>query len=356
MGGGCFSPAASTGAGRTPGIRHSLDVPIGPRGSPGRRRGTAGFRHPCEPPGPAGPHHCCYPHRVVPEATRPSPDVGGPRGRSPSAAGLLQAWRQRWEEDRRRLLLTAGSCATGPHCHQLLPKRGGSWGGRTPALLWEPLQKWSKTHLHRLLPRSHPTRASPPLVPHRTWSHQGLTSIGTSPEVVALQDLIFCFSSPEVVPPRPISISCSSDNIPPGSPLHQLLPRSGPTKTLLHRLLPRSGPTKTHLHRLLPRSGPTKTHLHWLLPRHHPTGMEAWRQCAHWLVAARVLPAGHRASSPGGQVWDLAQALRDGVLLCHLLNALLPRAVPPHDICPRPQMSQVRLGALGGGTGPGGRE
>ncbi|XP_035754323.1 proto-oncogene vav [Egretta garzetta] len=68
--------------------------------------------------------------------------------------------------------------------------------------------------------------------------------------------------------------------------------------------------------------------------------MEAWRQCAHWLVAARVLPAGHRASSPGGQVWDLAQALRDGVLLCHLLNALLPRAVPPHDICPRPQMSQ----------------
>ncbi|NXX76212.1 VAV protein, partial [Urocolius indicus] len=62
--------------------------------------------------------------------------------------------------------------------------------------------------------------------------------------------------------------------------------------------------------------------------------------CAHWLVAARVLPAGHRASSPGGQVWDLAQALRDGVLLCHLLNALLPRAVPPRDICPRPQMSQ----------------
>uniref|UniRef100_A0A663E7X2 Vav guanine nucleotide exchange factor 1 n=1 Tax=Aquila chrysaetos chrysaetos TaxID=223781 RepID=A0A663E7X2_AQUCH len=53
--------------------------------------------------------------------------------------------------------------------------------------------------------------------------------------------------------------------------------------------------------------------------------MEAWRQCAHWLVAARVLPAGHRASSPAGQVWDLAQALRDGVLLCHLLNALLPR-------------------------------
>ncbi|PKK17138.1 vav 1 guanine nucleotide exchange factor, partial [Columba livia] len=59
-----------------------------------------------------------------------------------------------------------------------------------------------------------------------------------------------------------------------------------------------------------------------------------------WLVAARVLPAAHRASGPEGHVWDLAQALRDGVLLCHLLNALLPRAVSPHDICPRPQMSQ----------------
>ncbi|XP_015706441.1 proto-oncogene vav-like, partial [Coturnix japonica] len=68
--------------------------------------------------------------------------------------------------------------------------------------------------------------------------------------------------------------------------------------------------------------------------------MELWRQCAHWLVTARVLPPGHRASSPMGQVWDLAQALRDGVLLCHLLNALLPNAVPLRDICPRPQMSQ----------------
>uniref|UniRef100_A0A8V5H1R8 Uncharacterized protein n=1 Tax=Melopsittacus undulatus TaxID=13146 RepID=A0A8V5H1R8_MELUD len=68
--------------------------------------------------------------------------------------------------------------------------------------------------------------------------------------------------------------------------------------------------------------------------------METWRQCAQWLVAARVLPGGHRASSSMGQVWDLAQALRDGVLLCHLLNALLPQAVPPRDICPRPQMSQ----------------
>uniref|UniRef100_A0A8C4JB25 Vav guanine nucleotide exchange factor 1 n=1 Tax=Dromaius novaehollandiae TaxID=8790 RepID=A0A8C4JB25_DRONO len=68
--------------------------------------------------------------------------------------------------------------------------------------------------------------------------------------------------------------------------------------------------------------------------------METWRQCTRWLVAARVLPPGHRANSPGGRVSDLAQALRDGVLLCHLLNTLLPHAVHPRDINPRPQMSQ----------------
>ncbi|XP_068778751.1 proto-oncogene vav [Struthio camelus] len=68
--------------------------------------------------------------------------------------------------------------------------------------------------------------------------------------------------------------------------------------------------------------------------------METWRQCVCWLVAARVLPPGHRANSPGGRVSDLAQALRDGVLLCHLLNTLLPHAVHPRDINPRPQMSQ----------------
>ncbi|KAM8793923.1 proto-oncogene vav [Eudromia elegans] len=68
--------------------------------------------------------------------------------------------------------------------------------------------------------------------------------------------------------------------------------------------------------------------------------METWRQCTQWLVAARVLPLGHRANSPGGRVSDLAQALRDGVLLCHLLNVLLPHAVHPRDINPRPQMSQ----------------
>lgn len=45
-----------------------------------------------------------------------------------------------------------------------------------------------------------------------------------------------------------------------------------------------------------------------------------------------------------GKVCDLAQALRDGVLLCQLLNNLLPQAVNLKEINLRPQMSQVSPG------------
>ncbi|CAF98144.1 unnamed protein product [Tetraodon nigroviridis] len=96
--------------------------------------------------------------------------------------------------------------------------------------------------------------------------------------------------------------------------------------------------------------------------------MELWRQCAAWLIDCRVLPDNHRVtwqsaqvsrplgsvahlqtsepppSAPASnlcrQVCDLAQALRDGVLLCQLLNNLLPQAVNLREINLRPQMSQ----------------
>ena len=38
---------------------------------------------------------------------------------------------------------------------------------------------------------------------------------------------------------------------------------------------------------------------------------------------------------------ELAQALRDGVLLCQLLNNLLPHAINLREVNLRPQMSQV---------------
>ncbi|OBS78300.1 hypothetical protein A6R68_19310 [Neotoma lepida] len=68
--------------------------------------------------------------------------------------------------------------------------------------------------------------------------------------------------------------------------------------------------------------------------------MELWRQCTHWLIQCRVLPPSHRVTWEGAQVCELAQALRDGVLLCQLLNNLLPQAINLREVNLRPQMSQ----------------
>nr|6NF1_A Chain A, Proto-oncogene vav [Homo sapiens] len=70
------------------------------------------------------------------------------------------------------------------------------------------------------------------------------------------------------------------------------------------------------------------------------SGSELWRQCTHWLIQCRVLPPSHRVTWDGAQVCELAQALRDGVLLCQLLNNLLPHAINLREVNLRPQMSQ----------------
>ncbi|MEQ2202850.1 Guanine nucleotide exchange factor vav3, partial [Xenoophorus captivus] len=70
--------------------------------------------------------------------------------------------------------------------------------------------------------------------------------------------------------------------------------------------------------------------------------MEYWRQCALWLINCKVLPANHRVTWESAQVFDLAQTLRDGVLLCHLLNNLKPQCINLKEINLRPQMSQVK--------------
>lgn len=71
--------------------------------------------------------------------------------------------------------------------------------------------------------------------------------------------------------------------------------------------------------------------------------MEEWRQCGRWLIDCKVLPANHRVVWPTSGVFDLAQALRDGVLLCQMLHNLSPGSVDLKEINFRPQMSQVRL-------------
>ncbi|KAM9324248.1 LOW QUALITY PROTEIN: guanine nucleotide exchange factor VAV2 [Gastrophryne carolinensis] len=68
--------------------------------------------------------------------------------------------------------------------------------------------------------------------------------------------------------------------------------------------------------------------------------MEEWRQCGRWLIDCKVLPPNHRVVLPSAVVFDLAQALRDGVLLCQLLHNLSPGSVDVKEINFRPQMSQ----------------
>uniref|UniRef100_A0A4W6C3I7 Vav guanine nucleotide exchange factor 2 n=1 Tax=Lates calcarifer TaxID=8187 RepID=A0A4W6C3I7_LATCA len=70
--------------------------------------------------------------------------------------------------------------------------------------------------------------------------------------------------------------------------------------------------------------------------------MEEWRQCGRWLIDCKVLPPNHRVVWPSAAVFDLAQALRDGVLLCQMLHNLSPGSVDLKEINFRPQMSQVR--------------
>ncbi|XP_052093575.1 proto-oncogene vav-like isoform X1 [Mytilus californianus] len=67
---------------------------------------------------------------------------------------------------------------------------------------------------------------------------------------------------------------------------------------------------------------------------------DEWRQCANWLVRCHILPDDHKTTGPDAAAFDLAQALRDGVLICHLLNNLSPNVVDLKDFSPRPQLSQ----------------
>lgn len=68
---------------------------------------------------------------------------------------------------------------------------------------------------------------------------------------------------------------------------------------------------------------------------------ELWRQCVRWLIEVGVLPRQHRTTFQHAQIFDLAQTLRDGVVLCNLLNVIKPGSVNLSNINIRPQMLQV---------------
>lgn len=83
---------------------------------------------------------------------------------------------------------------------------------------------------------------------------------------------------------------------------------------------------------------------------------ELWKQCGEWLVRLGVLPSNHRSSIsylcfkslspifritwPDATVQDLAYALRDGVLLCHLLHTIDPASVDMRLVNQRPSLAQ----------------
>lgn len=73
--------------------------------------------------------------------------------------------------------------------------------------------------------------------------------------------------------------------------------------------------------------------------RRAPSGQEEWQMARSWLNSLGVSPESHRASYPTASVFDLAQSLRDGVLLCQVANRLRPNSI--RDINMKPQMSPV---------------
>lgn len=67
--------------------------------------------------------------------------------------------------------------------------------------------------------------------------------------------------------------------------------------------------------------------------------VEEWKMARDWMVKLRVLLPQSRATDPSSTLFDFAQSLRDGVVLCQLANALEPNAVK--DVNTKSQMSQV---------------
>ena len=76
------------------------------------------------------------------------------------------------------------------------------------------------------------------------------------------------------------------------------------------------------------------------------SGSESWKECAKWLTRNEVLREDHKANWPDASCSDLAYTLRDGVLLCNLLNTLDPGCIDMKDVNLKPQMAQVCIFSL----------
>ncbi|XP_057659066.1 protein vav-like isoform X1 [Diorhabda carinulata] len=67
---------------------------------------------------------------------------------------------------------------------------------------------------------------------------------------------------------------------------------------------------------------------------------ELWRECAAWLTRWEILRPDHKANWPSASIVDLANILRDGVLLCKLLNKIDPGCIDMKDVNLKPTLAQ----------------
>ncbi|XP_029175637.1 protein vav isoform X1 [Nylanderia fulva] len=67
---------------------------------------------------------------------------------------------------------------------------------------------------------------------------------------------------------------------------------------------------------------------------------KGWRECASWLTRCGALRADHKANWAQATAFDLAYTLRDGVLLCNLLNIVDSGCIDVKDVNQKPQMAQ----------------
>ncbi|XP_040582225.1 protein vav isoform X3 [Lepeophtheirus salmonis] len=65
-----------------------------------------------------------------------------------------------------------------------------------------------------------------------------------------------------------------------------------------------------------------------------------WKQCVSWLCRLEVLPDNHCITGSSASIQDLAYALRDGVLLCHVIQIMDPGSVDMRNVNQRPQNAQ----------------
>ncbi|KAK6640827.1 hypothetical protein RUM44_012524 [Polyplax serrata] len=68
--------------------------------------------------------------------------------------------------------------------------------------------------------------------------------------------------------------------------------------------------------------------------------VEPWRECANWLTRCGVLRSDHIANGAQAKAGDLALTLRDGVILCNLLNVIEPGCIDTKDVNQKPRLAQ----------------